>query len=451
MSPAKKHIFRREGLKLLSLSMPIVITGLSQIGMAFTDTLMIGRLGVSALASGSLGFVSYVTVLLVCIGLLSAVGVSVAHDTDAPDKVSNTVGQGFILALGLSLLSMILLWYTPLLLLVFGQAPSVVEGTAAYLHAILWALLPALPSVVIREFCSALERLRFIAIINLAAIPLNALANYVFMYGKMGFPVMGLAGVGWATTLISVLLFGLLSVYVSVKAPFRHYGILSHLPRLDRVCLGNLIRLGWPVGVRAGLEIGLFTVTALLMGVLGTTQLAAYQIAMQTVEIVAMVPIGIARATALRVSLNLGGSSIIAACYSSYAGLTTGVGYSLLMALMFTAVPSLIVSLYLDISVEANREVLELAVTYLGVAAVFLLLDAVQMIANGALYGLKDTHLPMLLGLFAYWVIGLFSGYLLAFPFGMDGIGLWWGLAAGLASAAIMFSWRFHCNIKRLI
>ncbi len=446
-----KQSFGLEGQKLLRLSVPIIITGLSQVGMVFVDTLMMGRLGVVALASGSLGFISYVTVFLICFGLLSSVGVLAAYNIKAPEKVSHIVRHGLVLALGLGLLGTAVLWNIPQLLLILGQDTRVVEGATAYLHAIQWTMLLALPSIVIREFCSVLGRLRFVVIINVVAIPLNVLANYVFMYGKFGFPSLGLAGIGWATTLISVILFVFLAIYVSFRSPLRHYRILSQLPRLDPACLQDLFRLGWPVAIRSSMEIGLFTITALLMGVLGTAQLAAYQIAMQTIEVVAMVPIGIARATTLRVSFNIGNLSAIGARYSSYAGLIGGVVFSLLMALLFISAPLFIVSLYLDIGNDGNQQVLDMAVTFLSVASVFLLLDAVQMISNGALFGLKDTHQPMLLGLFSYWVIGLSSGYLLAFWFDMGGVGLWWGLALGLASAAILFSWRFHRSIERLM
>jgi MATE family multidrug resistance protein len=443
-------MFRQESHKLFSLLLPILLSGLSQIYMVFIDTMMMGRLGVDALASGSLGFAVYVIVYLVNGSLISAVGIILAREIDEPVSLLNTLYHGFILVHILAFVSMSILWQAPRILLAIGQDPVVVEGASAYLQALLWAVLPASISLLIREFCSALQSLRFIAIINLLAIPLNAFANYVLMYGKYGFPVLGLAGIGWATTLVSVFVLISLIAFVLFATPFSRYCSMAGFPSLSLLSLRKIIKLGFPVAVRSGVEIGLFTTVTILMGLLGKTQLAAYHISIQTVEVVSMVPLAIARALSLRVSINIGKSSVIAAIYSSYAGLLYGVVFAIFVALVFVTSPFSIFSVYLDVHDQSNHEVLRVATGFLEVASLFLLVDAIQIITNGALYGLKDTLVPMFLGFLSYWGVGLFSGYLLAFKSNFGGIGLWWGLALGLASAAIIFSWRLYHGFREM-
>ena len=192
------------------------------------------------------------------------------------------------------------------------------------------------------------------------------------------------------------------------------------------------------------METGLFAITTFLAGLIGTNTLAAHHIALQTASMTFMVPLGISYATTIRVGQRLGQGDRAGARGSGYVGMGIGVGFMGLMALLLWLMPERVVSIYLNLGDRENQAVIQIAIQLLGIAAIFQVFDGLQVIAAGALRGLKDTRIPMILGTMAYWGLGFTSSYGLAFQLGLGGLGLWWGLALGLAIAALLLSYRFH-------
>ena len=194
----------------------------------------------------------------------------------------------------------------------------------------------------------------------------------------------------------------------------------------------------------------MFAATTFLMGYLGTVTLAAHQIALQTAAMTFMVPVGISYATTIRVGQSMGKNDPKGAQLAGYVGIALGAMFMGMMALMFWMFPERIVAIYLNVQSPENLKVVQLAISLLGVAAMFQIFDGIQVIAAGALRGLKDTRVPMLIGVFAYWVVGLFSGYVMGFSFHWGGVGLWGGLALGLAFASSILTWRFSHLVVRM-
>ena len=209
--------------------------------------------------------------------------------------------------------------------------------------------------------------------------------------------------------------------------------------------------MGWPIGVLFTVESGLFTATAYLMGYLGTVTLAAHQIAIQTAAITYMVPVGISYATTMRVGQMKGRNDPIGAQRAGFVGIALGAIFMGTMALIMWTVPKTIVAMYLDVNNPANAQVVNVAIALLSIAAMFQLFDGIQVIAAGALRGLKDTRIPMLIGFLSYWCIGFGGGYLMGLRLGWGGVGLWLGLVLGLATAAVVLTWRFHVLISPLV
>jgi MATE family multidrug resistance protein len=447
--PKKNRVFS-EIKHCLDLAIPLAGAQLAQSLVAFIDTMMMGWLGSSTIAAGGLGAATFNVFLITGISIVSAVSplTAEAYGAGNAQQVGRVVRQGFWVALTFALPITVLLWSAGFFLRRLGQAPETVALTETYLQAIAWGYFPALGFAVLRSYISSLSRTRPIIVVIMGGTILNIVGNYVLMLGKLGFPALGLAGIGWASTISLWSTFIALALYALVHPQLRVYKAFSHLYRFEPVVYWDLLRVGLPIGILAIAEAGLFTVTTFLMGQISTVTLAAHQIALQTAATSFMVPLGVSFATTIRVGQMLGQGDRSGARLAGYVGMGIGATFMAGMSLLMWTIPERIVSLYLDTTDPINADVVTVAKNLLGVAAWFQLVDGIQVTANGALRGLKDTYIPMMIGIVAYWGIGLTSGYILSARMGLGGVGLWWGLAIGLAVAAMVLTWRF--SIARL-
>ncbi|MDX2214769.1 MAG: MATE family efflux transporter [Oculatellaceae cyanobacterium bins.114] len=434
----------------LILSVPLAGAQLSQAMTSFTDTVMMGLLGSQTLAAGGLGAATFGVLLIISTGIVSAVSplVAEAYGSGQLEKVGRITAQGVWLAVFLALPITLLLWNMGALMSHFGQAESIVVLTQAYLKAIAWGVLPALIFAAFRSTVTALSRPRPVLAITISGTLFNVVANYVLMFGKFGLPTLGLAGIGWASSLSFWLMLVALIIYIKTQPALLACGLFRHLHRFERQRFQELVGIGIPIGVLFAVEAGLFTITTFLMGYLGTTTLAAHQIALQTSALTFMVPMGISLATTIRVGQLVGQGDSDGARLAGYVGIGLGALFMAVMGLIMWIAPRSIIALYLNLNDAENAAVIQIATSLLGVAALFQIVDGIQAIAAGALRGLKDTRIPMLIGIIAYWGVGLTSGYLLGLQQGMGGVGLWLGLAIGLAIAACVLTWRFHSLVS---
>ena len=421
--------------------------------MNFVDTVMVGRLGSQQLAGVAVGGAVFYPTLVIGLGILMAVSPMVSQGYGAGDRfaVGRAVRQGLWLATLLAIPTGWVMWNGGVLLSWLGQEEATVVLAQQYLRAIVWGVVPILWFGVLRYFVEGLSRPRVVMIIAMAAMVLNIGANYVLMYGKLGFPALGLAGCGWASTVVSWGMFLALVSFIGSNRELGGYGIFSHLGKPDWRYFSEIFRIGWPIGIMQGTEVGLFSTTAVLMGLFGTTVLAAHQIALQCAAYAFMIPLGLSLAVSVRVGQAVGRRDFPGARRAGQVGMGLGAGFMLVSATCFWLFPRVIISLFLEIESGINADVVSQAVVLLNVAAVFQVCDGVQVTAAGALRGLKDTRTPMIVGVVAYWLVGLGSGYLLGFQLGWQGVGLWWGLVLGLTAAAILLSWRFSRQVRSLI
>lgn len=430
----------------LRLAGPVVAAQLGQMSMGFVDTVMVGRLGPDALAGVALGNTLFFFLLILCTGMVQAVSpmVSQAVGAGEPDTIERSVRQGLWLGVMLSAPVMVLLWNIEPLLHLLGQTDVAVNGASAYLRAIMWAFLPACWFTALRSFVEGLARPLPVTLITIFAACLNAGANYVLMFGVGTWEGLGLVGTGIASTIVFWTMFALLSTLVVWRMPFREYTIFGKLRVPDTETLRTLVDIGWPMGISRGIEAGLFMVTALMVGTIGATSLAAHQVAIQCAAFMFMVPMGVGIAGQVRVGHAAGRRDRHATRRAGYASISIATAFMALSMVVFLTVPEWIVSLYLDMDAPENRVVIPLAVELIGIAAVFQVVDGLQIAAAEALRGLKDTRGPMVIGFFSYWGVGLSLGYLLGVHLGFGAPGLWWGLVAGLTAASIWLTIRFH-------
>ncbi|MEE8349934.1 MAG: MATE family efflux transporter [Acidobacteriota bacterium] len=435
------------------LAGPLILSQLAQMSMSFVDTVMVGWLGSQQLAGVAIGSAIFFPILIISLGILMAVSPMVSQGYGAGDiqTVGRAVRQGLWLATFLAVPSCWAMWNGEMLLSWMGQEEPTIVLAEEYLHAIVWGVLPALGFGVLRYFVEGLSRPRVVMVIAIVAMGLNVIANYVLMFGKLGLPALGLAGCGWASTLVFWSMFLALAVFIGARKELAVYRVFSHLGKPDWHYFAEIFRIGWPIGIMQGLEVGLFSATAFLMGLLGTTLLAAHQIALQCAAYAFMIPLGLSMAVSVRVGQAIGRNDVIGARRAGHVGMALGAGLMMISAICFWSFPRLIISLFLDIESGANADVVPQAVVLLSIAAVFQVFDGIQVTAAGALRGLKDTRTPMVVGVVAYWLVGLSCGYVLGFQLGWRGAGLWWGLVLGLTTAAVLLSWRFTTQTRGLI
>ena len=444
--------WRAELRATLALGLPLIASQLAQIAINTTDTLMMGRLGAQALAAGALGTTLQFLFVIAGIGLTIAAGAMVAQERGARSSAvrgpRRTVRQGLWAVTILSVPSLIVLWNAESVLMALGQDPELSRQAVTYIRASMWALPFVLWFTTLRAFASALERPWPVLVITLVAIAANAAMNYVLMFGKLGFPALGIQGTGIATTVVNAAMLVALAIFIHRDRRMHRYRLAGRLWRTDWPRLWQLTKVGLPISLLLLAEVGAFAATTALAGMLGTVTLAAHTIALQIASVAFMVPLGLSQATTVRVGLAHGARRDIAV--PGHVSLSLALGFALLTAALFFALPSQFVAAFIN-RAEAP-EVTALAIGFLFLAAVFQLVDAAQIVLGAALRGLGDTALPLGAGVVGYWLIGLPLGAALAFgwlgePWG--GRGVWVGLATGLTVVAILFTLRWAKAVLR--
>ncbi|WP_412068530.1 MATE family efflux transporter [Rubrivirga sp. IMCC43871] len=440
----------REVRATLVLAVPIVLVQLAQMSMGFVDVVMVGRLGTEALAAIVLGSTTFFTLSLICVGVIVAVQPMVAQavgagDTDAAGRAAR---QGLWLSLILGVPFTIALGYAEPILLATGQAPATAGLAADYLDAIRWGFVPNLWFTALRGLCEGDARPRPVLFVTLVGVAANAGLNYVLMFGKLGAPAMGMVGTGWSSALTMTVMTVALAIVVR-RGELGRFRVFAGLRTPDPATLAALFRLGWPIGVGFGMEAGLFTAATFMVGTLPDHEvaLAAHQVALNAASVAFMVPLGIGMAGAIRVGQAAGAGDLAGAARAGWTATGLGAAVMAVSALLFWLRPDIVVWIYAGRN--PDPAVAALAASLLGIAAVFQLFDGVQASIAGALRGLKDTRVPMVIAAVSYWGVGLTTGAIVGIRGGGGAQGLWWGLTLGLVAAAIGLSIRFARRTRR--
>ncbi|MBX3577547.1 MAG: MATE family efflux transporter [Rhizobiaceae bacterium] len=439
---APATLWRDEIRAMLRLAWPMVLTNLAQTAMTATDVMIIGRLGADALAASALGVNIYYTPMIFGLGLMLAtspmLAVELGRRRHSVRDLRRTVRQGFWIAIMAAIPIWAILWNTDDILIAMGQDPALAEQAGIYIRALQWSLLPFYLYIVLRSFISALERPRWALVVAFTAVAVNAIGNYLLVYGSFGFPRLGLAGSGIATTFASGLMFVGLAIVVTLDPKFRRYRLFGRVWRADWPRFRGLLRLGLPIAGILLFEVALFNGATLLMGLIDTASIAAYQIAIQIGSIAFMVPMGLGQAATVRVGLAFGAGDREGIRRAGWTAFVLAMCFMSCTALMMISVPHALISGFIDLTDPANDTVVGLAVTFLAFAALFQLADGGQAVGIGMLRGLQDTTVPMAFAGIGYWLVGMPVGVALAFWAGLDGSGIWIGLSTGLAVVAVL-------------
>jgi len=434
--------WRTETRATLALAYPLILTNVAQALIHATDLVLLGRVSPETLAAGSLGVNLFNACLIFGAGLVTAAAPMIAREIGrrrhSVREIRRTVRQAMWAAVAIVLPVWLLLWHTEGILLGFGQEPALAAGAAELVRAMMWGLLPYLFYLVLRSFVSALERPGWALLIGVVAVFFNAIVNYALILGGFGMPPLGLMGAGIGSALSNLLMFTGLALVVTQHRLFRRYHLFGNFWRADWQRFVQVWRLGLPIAVTLGLEVTIFSAAAFLMGLVGTAELAAHAIALQIAALSFMVPLGLAQAVTVRVGLAYGRGDKSGIARAGWTAFAMGTAFMATMALLLITAPRLLVSAFLDLNDPANAQVIQFAVSFLAVAALFQIVDGAQAVGAGMLRGLHDTTLPMIYAAFGYWMIGLGVGVVLTFWMKIGGVGIWIGLASGLAIVAVL-------------
>lgn len=438
---------RHELAATLRLAVPLAATNLLQMLVYAIDVVFVARLGSEELAAASLATTLFGLVMWCLLGMTGAcaplIAAEIGRRSHAVREVRRSARMALWLAFGSGLCAMALFTRSEQLLLLVGQDPVVSAKAGRFMEILLWAVIPNVMAGVLRNVVSVLGRPVFATAITALAILVNALGNYAFVFGHFGAPALGLDGSAISSVITATIMLAAYAATIRADRRLHRYRLAGRLWRPEWSRLADLVRIGLPIALIILAEGGLFSSAAFLMGLIGAAQLAGHTIALQVAALAFQVPFGIGQAAAIRVGYHFGAGDWPAIGRAGRAAFGLGVAYMVLPAALMIFAPRAVLGFYVDLSDPANAAMIAHAVAYLIVAAAFQLFDGAQAVLSGALRGLQDTRVPLLIALAGYWLFGFTTSAALGFLTPLSGLGVWLGLAVGLIVVAALLGWRW--------
>ncbi len=441
MSSKPSFFDKKHARSIFRIGWPLIINNLAIMSMNLTDTIMSGRHSTDSLAAVAAGGAVWTIVFLAGMGIIMALSPLTAqyHAADQSEKAGFFLRQTLWLAVFLGISLLILGQNLEWVFVFFDLEPEIVILADQYLSYITLCLPFVFAYMSLRMTSEGIGHTRPIMYIGLFCACLNILLNWIFIYGKWGFPEMGAAGCGLASAMIFALMFFLLLTYISKVSIYKPLKLFEKFDWPQFKALKELLVLGIPIGISIVAEISLFSVAALLMGSLGKNVLAAHQIALNYAAFMFMVPFALSMANTSVVGQLLGQGQADEARIAGRTGIIIATGFMTLSAIVMILFAQQIIGLYTQ-----DVLVAKIAVSLLGMAAAFQIVDGIQVAASGALRGYKDTQIPMYVNLFSYWAVGFVMAWYLGIKLELGPTYIWAGLVGGLAVASVLLSWRFE-------
>ncbi|WP_420607633.1 MATE family efflux transporter [Novosphingopyxis sp.] len=438
---------RREGLMTLKLALPLVVGNVAQAAINTTDVVILGRYNVDALAAAALGVNLYWVFAVFCMGLVTAASPLIAAEygrrPNSVRDVRRTVRQAIWASAAICVPAWAILWQAEAIYLALGQSPDLSAAAAGFVRIAMWGLFPFLVGLVLRYYVTALERPIWGVYIMAAGLAFNALACWALVFGELGLPELGLAGAGIANALAQAVLgLGGVAVVTGVRR-FRRYRLFGNFWRPDWPRLRTIFAVGLPIACTYAMEITVFSAAVFLMGLIGRASLAAHSVAIQIAALAFMVPLSIGQAATVRAGIFHGRRDGAGLARVGKVALGLGLISAAISSALMVLIPEQLVGLFVRPITAEDAEVFRLAVAFLAVAALFQLVDSMQAVGAGLLRGIQDTRVPMVFAGLGYWAIGFLLSWFLAFHAGLDGVGVWLGLAGGLTAAAVLMCGRW--------
>lgn len=425
-----------------ALATPLALANLLQMLTYAIDVIFIARLGEQELAASALAVSLFGLVLWALTGLAGAVAPLIAEAVGAripsPRPVRRSVRMGLWVAVLSGIGGMGICLMLDPIMRASGQQPGIIALANQYNLVIVFSLIPMLLASVLRNFVSALGRPVFATAITAVGIGVNGLANYAFIFGKLGAPALGLTGAAVATIITALFTLAAYVIAIRLDPALHRYRVFVRVLSPDWQRLRLMLKIGTPIALTITAEAGIFGAAAFMMGRIGPAELAGHTVALQLAALAFQVPFGIGQAAAIRVGYFYGARDSQGAARAGWVALAISTAFMSLTASAMVLFPEALISIYVDPTDAANATLVAFALQYLLLAAIFQLADGVQAVAAGALRGLQDTRVPMWIAIFSYWVPGIGLAVGLGFFTPLEGVGVWIGLATGLFFAAIL-------------
>ncbi len=437
---------RAELKPMLRLAGPVIVAELGWMAMGLIDTVMVSPLGPAAIGATGVASGLHFAFAIFGMGLLLGLDtlVSQAHGARDERECLRWLIDGLWLAAivvgPLLALSGVVLALVPSM----GIHDAIVAPLRGYLAVAIWSTAPLLIFAAFRRYLQAVHIVKPIMIALISANVIGIVGNWLFIYGNLGMPALGVPGAAWTTLAARIWMMAVLIAAAVLHVRRRKGGLASVPWVIDVGRLRRLVGLGLPAATQVTLEVGVFSAATTLAGRLDPVSSASHQIALNIAAFAFMVPLGISSAGAVRVGSYVGARDSRSARIAGWTAIVVGLGFMAVTGLLFLVMPRTLIGLF-----SRDPAVLALGASLLFVAAVFLLFDGVQAVATGVLRGLGETRVPMLTNLIAHWVIGLPLGYTLCFVSGIGVAGLWWGLSSGLIVCGVVLVWVWHIRIEK--
>lgn len=442
MRPTNQPTNRDELTATMRLAWPLVLGGLAQMAIHTTEVLVLGRYSVDALAASALGLNLMWAFAIFGIGVMTSVAPLVSAERGrvkhSVREVRRTVRQGLWAAVLVTLPIWLALWNADILFGLLGQDPALADAATGFVRIAMWGILPFLMFIVLRCFVTALERPLAALMVTCGGVLLNLGVCVPLVFGLGDWPGLGLEGAAIANVIANSFLFLGLVAFILIDRRFRRFRLFGRFWRADWQRLGQLLKLGLPIGVTLALEVTVFNAAVFLMGVIGKPSLAAHAVAIQIASLAFQLPFGIAQAATVRVGLAHGAGDRAGVARAGRTAILLGVAVAAALSLGIALAARPLVGLFIDVDDPTATVTFALAVQFTLVAALFQLVDATQAIGAAVLRGLQDTRWPMVIAAFGYWAVGFAVAWTLAFHTSFAGVGVWLGLAVGLAVVSVL-------------
>ena len=412
-----------------------------------TDVVFVGHLGPEALAAASLSTALFGLMIWSLSALTGAatplIAAELGRGSHAVREVRRSVRMALWLAVLTGLAAMVVCAFGTPIMRAAGQNPAISARAGGFLAVLAWSMIPMIAANVLRNFVAAAGRPVFATAVTALAILVNALGNYAFVFGHFGMPALGLPGSALSSVATALATFLAYAIAIHADRRLRRFHLFGRWWVPDWARLREIVRLGLPIALTVVAEGGLFGAAAFLMGLIGEAELAGHTVALQLAAFTFQLPLGIGQAATIRVGFHYGAGDRAGVTRAGWTAILLGAGVALANAALMVAVPHALIGIYIDSQAPANLATVAFAAQFLKIAAAFQLADGVQAVAAGALRGLQDTRMPMVIALAGYWLPGFGTAVLLGFFTPMRGSGVWIGLASGLAVVASLLLHRW--------
>ena len=439
-------MFRNEIKKTLLLSIPIVVGQLGQLLMSVVDNIMVGKIGVEALAAASVANAIFNVIMVIGFGLTMAVTplTAIAYGAGKHRECGVVLRQGILINLfsGILLCAITIIFSEYIYLL--NQPDEIVGAASLYMKVLGFSMLPLMLFQSYRQFAEGVSFLRPAMIIMILANVINIFANWIFIYGNLGMAPLGLTGAGIATISSRTFMAITLMIVIKRSSKMKRFDPTLNYRKVDFSMMRRLLAIGIPTSFQYFFEVSAFAASAVMVGWIGTIELAAHQIALNLASISFMVAMGISSAATIRVSTAVGKNDIQGTRIAGFSAIFLCAGFMATAGLVFILFRFFLPTLYIS-----EKEVIEISATLLVIVAFFQVSDGTQAVGLGILRGITDMKIPTVITLGAYWIIGLPSGYLLAFKLNMGIYGVWYGLLVSLTASAIFMMLRFNLKTRK--